>query len=75
MKKVREVKPLEVVARRLLASVVILPSVALAYIIGFGLLVGLGAEQGVSTSQILNNGIMLGAIASLWFALSALTKK
>ena len=75
MRRAREVKPLEVVARRLLASVVIIPTLAVAYIIGFGLLVGLGAEQGISTSQLLSNGILIGAIASLWFALSPLKRR
>jgi hypothetical protein len=60
------------VFRRLLVGIVITPLVALAYLIGYALLIGAGAGAGSNASEVWANGLILGAMVSLVFALSAI---
>jgi hypothetical protein len=71
----REVRTSVVVARRLLASIVITPAIAGAYVLGYALLVANGARQSSTLNEIIANGLFIGAVASLVFCLSAFSKK
>ena len=61
--------------RRLLAGVVIVPAIAGTYFVGYASLVGAGATPTATPSEVWNNGLLFGAVATLWFSLSALVKK
>jgi hypothetical protein len=60
------------VFRRLLAGIVITPLVAVAYLVGYSLLVGAGATAGSTASEVWSNGLVFGAMVSLAFAVSAI---
>jgi hypothetical protein len=60
--------------RRLLAGIVIVPVVAIAYLFGYAMLVGLGAEPTASASEVWSLGLLFGVIATLVFAGSAAVK-
>lgn len=60
--------------RRLLAGIVIVPFMAVVYFVGYAMLVGLGAEPTATPSEVWNNGLVIGVIATLVFAGSALVK-
>lgn len=62
------------VFRRLLAGIVIVPLVALAYFVFYALLVGLGADPTATPSEVWANGLMFGVLATLVFAGSAVAK-
>jgi hypothetical protein len=64
-----------IVVRRLLASVVITPLVALAYLLIYALLVAYGATPTNTPTGILLDALMLGVLASLMFALAPLAWK
>ncbi len=59
------------VFRRLLAGIVITPLFALAYLVGYALLVGAGAGASSGASEVWANGLWMGALASVMFALCA----
>jgi hypothetical protein len=61
-----------VVVRRLLASVILTPLVALAYLLGYTALVALGAEPTNNALGVALDGLWIGALASLMFALAPL---
>jgi hypothetical protein len=63
------------VFRRLLAGIVITPLVALAYLVGYALLVGAGATASSTANEVWSNGLVFGAVLSLVFALSAIKAK
>jgi hypothetical protein len=67
-------KQMKYAFRRLLAGVVITPLVAIAYLVGYALLVGAGAEPTSNASEVWTNGLVLGVMVSLVFAGSALVK-
>jgi hypothetical protein len=71
----REIRTSVVVARRLLASIVITPAVAGAYVLGYALLVANGAGQSSTLNEIIANGLFIGTVVSLVFCLSAFSKK
>lgn len=60
------------VFRRLLAGIVIIPAVAVAYVIGCGMLIALGAKD--SGINYWNTGLELGVLVTLVFAVSVLGK-
>lgn len=60
------------VFRRALVGVVITPLVAFTYLVGYATLVGAGAEPTSTPSEVWNNGLMIGVIISVWFALDAI---
>jgi hypothetical protein len=64
-----------VVARRLLASVVITPAIAGVYVLIYTLLVAYGAEPTDTALGVALNGLWFGAVASLAFALAPLVWK
>jgi hypothetical protein len=64
-----------VVARRLLASVVLTPAIAGVYALIYTLLVAYGAEPAHTALGVALNGLWLGAVASLAFALAPLVWK
>ncbi len=59
------------VIRRAVAGVAITPLVALTYLVGYAMLVGAGAEPTATANEVWNNGLVLGGIVSLVFALTA----
>jgi hypothetical protein len=59
------------VIRRLLVGIVITPLVALGWLIGIALLIGAGAEPHATASEVWVDGLWLGAIASVAFAIDA----
>jgi hypothetical protein len=65
--------------RRLLAGVVIVPVVAVAWFLGYAVLVGLGAEPTDTPQGVFGSGLMLGVIATLvlafWEQINALFDK
>lgn len=58
--------------RRLVFGVVITPAVALAYTIGYGLLVAVGTGGFSPIGEVWSNGLIVGAIFSLAFSVSAI---
>jgi hypothetical protein len=71
----REVRTSVVVVRRLLAGIVITPVIAIAYVLGYGLLVAYGATQSSTMNEIISNGILIGGMFSLAFALAPILDK
>ena len=63
------------VIRRLMVGVVITPLVALVWLVGIAVLIGLGAEPTASASQVWTDGLWLGGVVSVWFALDAWNKR
>lgn len=63
------------VFRRLLAGIVITPLVAVAWSVVYVGLVAYGAGQVHTISEVWSNGLVLGLMASLVFALSAIKGK
>ena len=63
------------VFRRLVAGVVITPLVALGWLLAIALLIGAGAEPTATASQVWLDGLWLGVVVSVWFALSAWRKR
>ena len=61
--------------RRLLAGIVIVPLVAVAYFAGCVVLIGLGAEPHGTPSEVWALGLMFGGVATLAFAVSALFER
>jgi hypothetical protein len=59
------------VIRRAVLGVVITPLVAVVWLFGIALLIGMGAEPTASASQVWVDGLWLGGIVSLVFAVSA----
>jgi hypothetical protein len=59
------------VIRRAVLGIVITPLVALCWLIGIALLIGMGAEPTASATQVWEDGLWLGAFVSLAFALNA----
>ena len=63
------------VFRRLLAGIVITPLVAVAWCVVYVGLVAFGAGQVHTISEVWSNGLVIGLMASLVFALSAIKVK
>jgi hypothetical protein len=63
------------VFRRLLAGIVIVPLVALAYFVFYALLVGLGADPTATPSEVWANGLWLGGFLTIVFAGEVLVRK
>lgn len=63
------------VFRRAVAGVVITPLVALGWLVFYALLVGAGAEPTSTASEVWSNGLVLGVVVSLVFALTAWGKR
>lgn len=70
---------LKFVIRRMFAGIVIVPSVAGIYFVGYATLVGAGAEPTATASEVWNNGLVIGVMATLvlmfWEPLNALLNK
>ena len=64
-----------VVVRRLLASVIITPAIAATYLVIYTALVALGAEPTNTALGVALDGLWIGALASLAFALAPLVWK
>jgi hypothetical protein len=62
------------VFRRLLAGIVITPVVACLWVVLIALMVAWGAEPSLSVREYFYHGLVIGTIASLWFAISAYGK-
>jgi uncharacterized BrkB/YihY/UPF0761 family membrane protein len=62
------------VFRRLLAGIFITPAVACLWLVFIALMVGAGAEPTASAQEYFYHGLVIGTIASLWFAISAYGK-
>jgi hypothetical protein len=60
------------VFRRLLVGIVITPLVAFGWLVFYVGMVAWGAGQAHTISEVWTNGLILGAIVSLAFALSAI---
>lgn len=60
------------VARRLVAGVVVTPLVAGIYFVLYLDLMLLGAKATGTPSQVFTDGLLIGAIVSVWFALDAI---
>ena len=60
--------------RRLVAGVVIVPVIAVAYFVLVALLIAGGAGANATPLEVWNNGLWAGVIATLVFAGSALFK-
>jgi len=67
-------KQMKYAFRRLLAGIVIVPLVAVAYFVLYVGLVAWGAEPNATPIEVWNNGLMIGVVATLVFAGSALVK-
>jgi hypothetical protein len=67
----RKLKMNKYVIRRAVLGIVITPLVALCWLIGIALLIGMGAEPTASATQVWEDGLWLGAFVSLAFALNA----
>ena len=63
------------VFRRLLAGIVIVPLVAVAYFAGCVVLIGLGAEPHGTPSEVWSLGLMFGGVATVAFAVMAIKGK
>jgi hypothetical protein len=63
------------VIRRAVLGVIITPLVALIWLVGIAVLIGLGAEPTASASQVWIDGLWLGGVVSVWFALDAWRKR
>ena len=63
------------VIRRAVLGVIITPLVALIWLVGIAVLIGLGAEPTASASQVWYDGLWLGGVVSIWFALDAWNKR
>jgi len=59
------------VIRRAVAGIIITPLVALLWLIGIAMLIGMGAEPTASASQVWIDGLWLGVAVSVVFAGSA----
>lgn len=57
--------------RRLLLGVVIVPLIAVMWFVFYAVLVGGGAEPTSTPSEVWNDGLMFGVVATLVFAVSA----
>lgn len=71
----KEVRTSVLVVRRLLAGLVITPAIAGAYVLGYALLVAYGATQSSTLNEIISNGILIGGMFSLVFALAPILDK
>jgi len=58
--------------RRLLAGIVIIPIVAVAYFVLIALLVVMGSEPTATAEETLNFGLVVGVAVHLMFSLSVL---
>jgi len=56
---------------RALAGLLITPLVAGAWVITYALLVANGAGQAHTIDEVWSNGLVLGVVVSIWFALDA----
>lgn len=67
------------VIRRAIAGIVIVPATAGIYFVGYAMLVGLGATPTATASEVWNNGLWIGGLATLmlmfWEKFSALMDK
>jgi hypothetical protein len=63
------------VIRRAVAGIVITPLVALVWLIGIAVLIGMGAEPTASAGQVWLDGLWLGVAVSVVFAGSAWGKR
>lgn len=59
------------VFRRAVAGLLITPIVAVFWVLFYALLVANGAGQSSDLSEVWLNGLALGVVVSLWFALDA----
>ena len=64
-----------VVARRLLASIILTPAIAAVYVLIYALLVANGAEPTNTALGVALDGLWIGGVASLFFALAPLVWK
>jgi len=63
------------VIRRAVLGIVITPLVALVWLIGIAMLIGMGAEPTASASQVWVDGLWLGVAVSVVFAGSVWGKR
>lgn len=63
------------VIRRFVASIVALPVVAFAYVAGYAILVGLGAEPTTTIQGAWANGFVLAGVVGVWFTADAWSRK
>ena len=59
------------VVRRAIASVVIIPAIAGMYLVAYALLLGMAIEPTARLAEVWNTGLVLGAISSFVFILTA----
>jgi len=64
-----------VVARRLLASIILTPAIAAVYVLIYALLVAYGAEPTNTALGVALDGLWIGGMFSLVFALEPITWK
>lgn len=67
------------VIRRAIASVVVAPVIATAYVLGYAVLVGLGATPSVNVSDAWNNGwliaVAVGIVFTFWTQVESLAER
>ena len=61
--------------RRLLASLVVTPAIAVAYFSLYAVLVALGAQPIIAPTEVFTIGLFLGALVSVAFSFLALIPK
>jgi hypothetical protein len=71
----RKLKMNKYVIRRAVLGIVITPLVALVWLIGIAVLIGMGAEPTASASQVWVDGLWLGVAVSVVFAGSVWGKR
>jgi hypothetical protein len=62
------------VFRRAILGVAIVPLIAVAWLLFYALLVGLGARQTSSAEEVFAVGLFIGLIVEVWFVVDGLVK-
>jgi hypothetical protein len=61
--------------RRLVAGLLVIPAVAIAWVSFYATLVGLGAEPTASVGQVFTDGLMFGLLVEILFVANAVAKE
>lgn len=55
------------VIRRAVASIVLVPAVAVLYVVACAVLIGAGAGASFTVGEAWNNGLLFGVLVAVWF--------